>query len=116
VSKLLLFRGGIEAAAVEPVAYLPLALIAAGGVLTLIYTMRAFQLIWWQAAGDGGSVPPEQAASGPAKGPDRLHAPALLIATALVLGIWAEPLVGWAWDASRWLGSPAAYIQAVLGG
>lgn len=116
VSKLLLFRGGIEAAAVAPLAYLPLALIAAGGVLTLIYTMRAFQLIWWQPAGDGAPVAPEKAADGPEKSPDQLHAPALLIAAALVLGVWAEPLVGFAWQASRWLGAPAAYIQAVLGG
>jgi hypothetical protein len=34
----------------------------------------------------------------------------------VVLGIYAEPLVRLANDTSAWLGSPAGYIQAVLGG
>lgn len=115
VSKLLLFRGGVEAAAVEPTIYLSLALIATGGLLTLVYTMRAFQLIWWQPADDASGAP-EKVSGELQKRPDRLHAPALLIAAALVLGVWAEPLVGLAWRASLWLGSPAAYIRVVLGG
>lgn len=116
VSKLLLFRGGIEMAALDSVVYLPLALIAAGGVLTLIYTMRAFQLIWWQPTGDGTGAARVQTTGGAKKQPDRLHAPALLMAVALVLGIWAEPLVRLAWKASHWLGAPTGYIQVVLGG
>jgi multicomponent Na+:H+ antiporter subunit D len=117
VSKLLLFQGGIEAAAATPLAaYLPLALIAAGGVLTLIYTMRAFQLIWWQPAAAEANAGAARTGDVAKKRPDQLYAPALLLTTALALGIWAEPLVGLAWEASRWLGSPEAYIQAVLGG
>ena len=116
VSKLLLFSSGIEVAAAEPASYLLLVLIAAGGVLTLIYVMRAFQLIWWQVAGEDAPGSPPPAEGQPKKRPDRLLAPALLVTVALALGIWAEPLVRVAWEASLWLSSPAAYIQAVLGG
>ncbi|MCA9938140.1 MAG: hypothetical protein KC418_05830 [Anaerolineales bacterium] len=101
VSKLLLFRGGIAAAA-----YFPLALIGVAGILTLVYTIRAFQQIWWQ----------KPVAELPTKQGDRLLAPALLITLSLALGIWADPLVRLATDTSHWLGNPAAYIQAVLGG
>jgi len=116
VSKLLLFSSGIEVAAAKPASYLLLVVIAAGGVLTLIYVMRAFQLIWWQMADKDAPGAPPPAEGQPKKRPDRLLAPAVLLTTALALGIWAEPLVRVAWEASLWLGSPAAYIQAVLGG
>jgi hypothetical protein len=45
-----------------------------------------------------------------------LLAPALLIACVLILGLWAEPLVSLATAVSQWLGDPAAYAAAVLGG
>jgi hypothetical protein len=47
---------------------------------------------------------------------DRLLAPAILVALMLILGIWAEPLVATAKLATAWLGDPALYIAAVLGG
>jgi formate hydrogenlyase subunit 3/multisubunit Na+/H+ antiporter MnhD subunit len=78
-----------------------------GSILTLLYTMRAFQRIWWQGPPAGGEVK--------AKG-DQLLAPVLLIGLVLLLGLWAEPLVQIAQDTGLWLTSPMGYIQAVLGG
>ena len=100
ISKMLLFNSGIKAAE-----FAPLLLIGLGSLLTLVYTMRAFQRIWWQD-------PPENAkvkSTG-----DCLLAPALLIALVLILGVWAEPLVQVAQDTSLWLNNPAGYIQAVM--
>ncbi len=102
ISKLLLFRSGIELQAI-PV----LILVAGAGLLTLIYTLRAFQKIWWHD-------PDEAAGTKPAG--DRLISPGILIGLALVLGIWAEPMIRLAQDASLWLLEPARYIQAVMGG
>ena len=101
VSKLLVFQSGVGAEQ-----FVVLLLIAAGSVLTLVYTMRAFQRIWWQP----------QTIQEPAKpSGDRLLAPALLIIFAMTLGFWAEPLVQVATETSIWLENPAAYVEAVLG-
>ena len=97
---MLLFHSGIKAAEIGP-----LLLIGSGSLLTLIYTMRAFQRIWWQD-------PPESIkvkSTG-----DCLLAPALLIFLVLLLGVWADPLVRVAQAASVWLNNPADYIQAVM--
>jgi multicomponent Na+:H+ antiporter subunit D len=102
VSKLLVFQSGLT---LEQ--YAAVALIGAGGILTLVYVIRAFQLIWWAPLPEGHKAK--------AKG-DHLIAPALLIALCLLLGLWAEPLVRLATGVSEWLLTPGAYIAAVLGG
>jgi multicomponent Na+:H+ antiporter subunit D len=101
ISKLLLFRSGIDAAQ-----FASLALIGVGSMVTLVYTMRAFRAIWWLA-------PPEGVKARTTG--DRVLAPALLIGLVLVLGVWAEPLVQLAQDTSLSLLQPAGYVQAVLG-
>ena len=102
VSKMLFFDSGIRAAG-----YWALLLVGLASIFTLMYTIRAFQRIWWQSPADGITTK----ASG-----DRLLAPAVLVVLILLLGIWAQPLVEAAQLASMWLGDPALYIQAVLGG
>lgn len=102
VSKLTLFRSGIEAGA-----WVSLTVFAVGSLITFLYTMRAFQRIWWEPAPEDATVKP--------KG-DRLFAPTILIALSLALGIWAEPLLRLSRDTSEWLGDPQRYIQAVLPG
>ncbi|MBW2579777.1 MAG: hypothetical protein JRD00_02285 [Deltaproteobacteria bacterium] len=102
ISKMFLFSSGIDAAELGSLAF-----IGMGSILTLVYTMRAFQRIWWQEASGGAKAKP---------GGDHLLAPAILIVLVLLLGLWAEPLVQVAKDTSVWLGNPAGYIQAVLGG
>jgi multicomponent Na+:H+ antiporter subunit D len=102
ISKMFLFRSGIGVAE-----FGSLALIGVGSILTLLYTMRAFQRIWWQEPSEGAKAKP---------GGDHLLAPAILIVLVLLLGLWAEPLVQVATDTSVWLGNPAGYIQAVMGG
>jgi multicomponent Na+:H+ antiporter subunit D len=102
VSKMMLFRSGIEAGQ-----FAMLAAVGLASILTLVYVVRAFQRIWWQPPAAGIKAKP---------GGDRLLAPALLIAAVLLLGLWPEPLVRLAEATAAWLGDPRAYIAAVLGG
>jgi multicomponent Na+:H+ antiporter subunit D len=102
ISKMMLFRSGIEAGE-----FATLAAVGLVSVLTLVYVVRAFQRIWWQPPAEGTKAKP---------GGDRLLAPALLIAAVLLLGLWPEPLVRLAEATAAWLGDPEAYIRAVLGG
>jgi multicomponent Na+:H+ antiporter subunit D len=109
ISKMMLFRSGIEGGQ-----FASLAAIGFASVLTLVYTTRAFQRIWWQPP--EGSQPPVSLGKEVRPAGDRLLAPALLIAAVLLLGLWARPLVELAQATATWLGSPEAYIRAVLGG
>jgi formate hydrogenlyase subunit 3/multisubunit Na+/H+ antiporter MnhD subunit len=84
-----------------------LLVIGLASILTMIYTIRAFQRIWWRQPAGEGTIKPTG---------DGLVAPALLVGLILLLGIWANPLVQLAQETSAWLGDPLAYIQAVLGG
>lgn len=105
ISKALVFRSGIG---VEQ--YLSLAIIAAASVLTLIYTMRTFQHIWWQA-------PAENVAANLRT--DKLWAPVILVSLIVILGVWANPLIAVAQQTSLWLADASQYIQLVslaLGG
>ena len=102
VSKMLLFSSGIAAAG-----YWTLLFIGVTSIFTLIYTIRAFQRIWWLKPGAGISTK---------AGGDNLLAPGILVVLLIIFGIWANPLVAAATATSMWLGDPGAYIQAVLGG
>ena len=102
VSKALLFNSGVAGA--RTWAFL---LIGLTSIFTLMYTVRAFQRIWWLAPAEGIYTKP----SG-----DRLLAPALLLVLIVVLGLWAEPLVAAAQAASASLADPTVYIRAVFGG
>jgi multicomponent Na+:H+ antiporter subunit D len=102
ISKLALFNSGIQAQA-----YLPLGLLALASIITVVYTSRAFQKIWWEPLPE--SVHPK-------KYGDRLIAPVILISLCLLLGVWGEPLLQLAAATVDWMGQPAEYIRAVLGG
>lgn len=99
ISKALLFRSGIESEH-----FLSLAMIGLASILTLIYTMRAFQRIWWVVPEGGGKAKPTG---------DVLIAPGILIALVLIFGIWADPLVSFAAQVAAWLAEPSLYIQAI---
>jgi len=101
ISKYLIFSSG---AALHE--YLILIALAFGGILSIIYTLRAFEKIWWLPKLDNGAIKPEG---------DRLIAPAILVALILVFGVWAEPLIQISQAASTWLQDPMNYIQAVMG-
>ena len=79
IGKWMLFRSG---AGEER--FLVLALLAAAGGLSLIYTVRAYQLVWWTPRKDGIAA---------TTGGDSFAAPALLIAVCVALGVFAEPLL-----------------------
>jgi multicomponent Na+:H+ antiporter subunit D len=102
VSKLVLFRSGIEARE-----FLPLGLLALASIITLVYTIRALQRIWFTPLPEG--VKPKSYG-------DRPIAPAILIALCVLLGVWGEPLLQLAEANAAWMLTPALYIQAVLGG
>jgi multicomponent Na+:H+ antiporter subunit D len=100
ISKLMIFQSGVEAAQ-----YLSLAIIGVASIITLVYVIRAFTRVWFEANPD---VKPKQG--------DQLIAPTILIALALLLGIWSEPLVSFAQATAVWMLTPASYITAILGG
>lgn len=102
LGKLMLFQGGLAAER-----YGSMAVIGFASIFTLIYTFRAFQRVWWQEPRKGIYTKP----SG-----DCLIAPAILLSIALLLGIWAEPLVNLAMQTSIWLANPSSYVALVLGG
>jgi multicomponent Na+:H+ antiporter subunit D len=113
ISKMTLFQSGIQAEQ-----WWSLMLLGFASIFTLIYVTRAFMRIWWQPVVGSRYGEDAYSTNGVKIKPygDRLLAPALLIASALLLGLWAEPLVSLATEVSRWLGDPAAYIRAVIGG
>jgi multicomponent Na+:H+ antiporter subunit D len=100
INKYLIFESGVDHQA-----FLAIILVGLGGILTLIYTMRAFQTIWWQ-------LPPDNQQPKPYG--DRLVAPSILIILVIAIGVWAEPLIQFCQLTSAWLFNPLNYIQAVL--
>lgn len=100
ISKMLIFKSGIAADQLWTLLVMGLA-----SIFTLVYTIRAFMRIWWNAPENGPAKPTG----------DKLPAPLLLIILVLLLGIAAEPLVGISLEAAKQLGHPAIYIQSILG-
>lgn len=100
INKYLIFESGIQSDAI-----LVVILLALGGILTLVYTMRAFQKIWWHPNPDADRLK--------AYG-DRLIAPTLLIMLVITLGLWAQPLIQFSQVTSAWILDPQNYIQSVL--
>jgi multicomponent Na+:H+ antiporter subunit D len=101
INKYLIFESGVN---IE--AFLTLILLALGSILTLMYTMRAFQKIWWYPLSKDDFLKADG---------DRLIAPTLLIVLVIVFGLWAQPLIQFSQAASIWMLDPLNYIQAVLG-
>ncbi len=88
--------------------WLPLGLAVASGALTLMYMSRSWQLIFQQK-------PIEASVDVKDKG-DSILAPALLIGCALLLGLFAGPLVDLARYTVIQISDPQIYINAVIGG
>lgn len=102
ISKFLLLRSGIEAEE-----WLASVLAIGGGLLTLIYMMKTWQLIFQQK-------PTEMSAHVHVGGSDGYLAPALLIMGSLVLGVFATPLYRYAEDTVDALANPHEnYIEVV---
>jgi multicomponent Na+:H+ antiporter subunit D len=103
ISKLALVQAGVG---VE--SWLLLGLVVGGGLLTMLYTMRTWQLIFQQ--------PPPAGAPAPAREADSPLAPALLIAACVLLGLYTGPLLAAAEATVAQIGQPDIYICAVLAG
>ncbi|MBM4155909.1 MAG: hypothetical protein FJ221_12905 [Lentisphaerae bacterium] len=97
IGKWLLFRSG---AGEER--FLVLALLAAAGGLSLVYTVRAYQLVWWTPRGGGSGASPAG---------DSFAAPALLVAACVALGVFAEPLLRLADGAAADILRPDALVR-----
>lgn len=102
ISKMVLFTSGFNAQA-----YLSLAIVGIASLITLVYIVRAYVKIWWEAPSDDAKLKPEG---------DRLVIPAILILLCLILGIWAEPLLEISRLIVEWLSDPTLYVYSVLGG
>jgi multicomponent Na+:H+ antiporter subunit D len=102
ISKLALVEGGVETGE-----WLVYGLVIGGSILTLIYTMRAWQLIFQR---EPSAETAELKDSG-----DKPYAPAILIGLCLLLGIYATPLVMLSTQVVTQLQAPQIYISAVLG-
>ena len=100
ISKYYLFKSGLDLRALFPII-----LISLGGLFSLIYTIRAFQKIWWKPLPEGVMLKERG---------DQLIAPTLLVLLILFLGFWSEPLVNFSQVTSNWLLDPNNYIQAVF--
>lgn len=98
LSKLMVFRSGIAAAD-----YVTLIIIGLASILTLVYTIRAFVLVWWQPK-DGAKAKPTG---------DSLMAPAALIILVLIVGVAGGTLVDVSLSISEWIGDPSRYLAAI---
>lgn len=103
ISKMLIFRSGLDGEH-----FWILGLIGLGSVISLFYTMRAFQRIWWYAPPNGIKAKPYG---------DKLIAPGILIFLVLLFGMFgASGLINLALQISDSLLEPLIYIGAVIPG
>lgn len=102
ISKVALIQGGIGAEG-----WLVLGLAVGAGMITLLYMMRTWQLIFQQEPNEHTKTKPYG---------DSHLAPTLLIALCIGLGLFASPLIELANQVVTQLGDPQIYIHAVLGG
>jgi len=101
INKMMIFKSGIQSGH-----FYGLILIGLASTFTLIYTMRAFMLIFWQE--------PKETIYTKPKG-DLLFAPIALICLVLVLGLFADPFIELAGETVNWLNDSQIYIKAVMG-
>lgn len=101
ISKVTLIQGGISAGS-----WIVLGLAVAAGLITLMYMLRTWQLIFQQ--------PPAADPHLKAKG-DSLLAPTLLIALCVALGVFASPLVDAATATVKQISDSNIYIHNILG-
>lgn len=102
ISKLGLVQSGIDAEM-----WLTLGLAVGAGILTLMYMMRTWQLVFQQQPTDSTAAVKNYN--------DNPLAPALLISACVVLGLFAAPLVDFATATAEQINNAPIYIEAVLG-
>lgn len=104
ISKLSLVQGGIDAEI-----WWTIGLVVGSGLLTLLYMMRTWSLIFQQKPNFMTAKLKDYAGAG-----DRLYAPALLIAICVGLGLYASPLIELVEMTVEQIENPNIYINAVL--
>lgn len=105
ISKVALVRGGVDSEQ-----WVTLGLVVGGGILTLLYMTRAYVLIF-QTKRNADSAQMKD----PAKG-DSVLAPMILLTLAILIGLYARPLVEISEMAVAQMMDTSQYINAVLGG
>ncbi|MEO0561734.1 MAG: proton-conducting transporter membrane subunit, partial [Chloroflexota bacterium] len=102
ISKLALVRGGIDANS-----WWLVGLTVGGGIITLMYMMRTWTLVFQRKPNDA-TVPLK-----PKGKSDFALAPGILIGLSLVFGIWAQPLFDTANEVVSQISDSQVYIEAV---
>ncbi|MCZ2822252.1 monovalent cation/H+ antiporter subunit D family protein [Modestobacter sp. VKM Ac-2977] len=123
---------GLASAAAAAGHHLAVALIVGVSLLTLLSMVKLWNGVFWEppdeqpgadgdaepgeasAAADGGASPVASALGSRVR-PLVLAPPLFLAASAVVLGLWAEPLLSLSTVAGADLADPAAYVAAVTG-
>lgn len=105
ISKLSLLHGGISAEI-----WWSIGLVVGSGLLTLLYMMRTWSLIFQQKP-NMLTAPLKAEGEG-----DKLYAPAMLIAICVGLGLYASPLIELVEMTVEQITTPTIYINAVLFG
>ncbi|WP_040337506.1 monovalent cation/H+ antiporter subunit D family protein [Candidatus Blastococcus massiliensis] len=125
---------GLATAAVAQEQYLAAAVVIVVSLLTLMSMLKVWNAVFWQpaaaestsgeglprapapASAPGGAATSTAATSGTRLLGPALTAPALVLAgLAVVLGVWAEPLLAASSAAADGLVDTAAYVRAVTG-
>lgn len=96
----------VSAAAKSPI--LPIALVLAlclASALTLLYTFRSYARVWWEPLPEGKD---------PKKYGDSILAPAMLLLTCVLIGLYPAPLTHVASQTATYLQDASLYHRAVL--
>lgn len=101
ISKLFIVQSGVDAAR-----WLTVGLAVFSGSLTLMYMFRTWQRVFQQKKEVTLDLYPKGQGDG-------ILAPAFLITICVILGIFAQPLIGFALETATQLGDPSIYIEAV---
>jgi multicomponent Na+:H+ antiporter subunit D len=120
---------GLATAAVQQAQYLAAVVVVGVSLLTLTSMLKVWNAVFWQSApgddradeGPHADATHADATRGSAVGvrtrsrPALAAVPLLLAALAVVLGLWAEPLLAVAGAAADGLVDVGAYVAAVTG-
>ncbi|MGY2004358.1 monovalent cation/H+ antiporter subunit D family protein [Blastococcus sp. SYSU DS1024] len=105
---------GLASAAASEGRYVAVAAVAGVSLLTLVSMLKIWNGVFWEP-GPGDGEEPGPAAVRTRVRPALVVPALLLVGPALVLGVWAEPLLAASTAAAEGLADTTAYVSAVSG-